>query len=415
MFENRRKIAFFLIPHIRAESEILKNPRLRELPFAVRSSYSDKSVILDFYRLGSSVYRGMPVKLLRPNILCVALSPGWVEEIEEEILLYLSGWTPLAEARELGQYYLDLSGTEKLFGSSGAICLKILEYLRERYSFHCQASLGSNKLSSYLAAQYSLSRRSPQQLVSLLGKNELEFIRGLSIFLLPDIPHSVKRELYASYNIGTIGDLGRFSFPELVSLLGRYAPVSSQLRIPRQTSLLQYARRLFEYSRNKAPDRIILRHKEKKIQGEVVFSVFSQEKANHNIFIRGKFFSLLAELCFSLREKKLFPSAFKLSVYYSDEYCFHKEAKLKLNDDSNLEKELMAHLFPHLKKALERRLALSRLRLVFSARIDFHARQGDLFRNTEKSFCLSRAYDCIKRKYGSDSIKYACQLDIDVC
>jgi len=408
---NSKKTAFFLIPHIRAESEILKNPRLRGIPFVVSFGLSDKSFIIDYHLINSSIYIGMPLKFLRERVHVVSLSPGWVEEIEEEILFYLERWTPLVEARKIGQYYLDLSGMEMIFGSPESICLKILGYLKDKYSFCCQVGLASNRLSSYLASKRGLNHLAAGNPVSLLSGDELEFIRGLSIFFLPDIPRSIKRELYRSYNIEKIGDLGNFSFQEMLALLGRNAPVSSRIRLPRKASLRQCVHLLFNYSRNKASSRIVPRKREKKISGEVLFSVFGREKANHNFFIRGKFYGLLADLCLSMRSANLYPSSFMLSVYYCDDYCFHKEAGLNLECSSNREKELMPYLLPFLEKALERRVALSKVILIFSIRGSSPILQGDLFADTEKLSYLNHTFDHIKNKYGHESIKYACQLD----
>lgn len=389
-----RRIAFVALPNFFAESMLVSRYRLRERPFVVSTGEGDRALILDTYNLPLRGLVGVTLGRLRkllplevpgrdavvPDIIPV--DDGVLQDMDRRTRLLLKEYTPVIESRQAGQYHIDLGRQP---GSRAArAATEIAGRLGDWFRFSARLGVGSNKLIAYLAGRSS----DPGRAQSVAPGREAEFFRPLSLLLLP-LAWKLKQELYASYNLRTIGDLAAFEREELTRVFG-----------PRGATLYEYARGIAPAELTAAEERAWLSDR---VQ-------VSTRLENDDDLARARFSLLVDRLSGRLRAGKLFPGRFALDFVYQDDYRTRSERRLRGAD--NLAGTLRARLAPELERALRRRIALKRIQLAFADctpawwQYDLYEDGADLGRERE----LSSACDAIRSRFGDGAIRRASQM-----
>ena len=306
-----RRIAFVSIPHIFAESEEARTDRpgapLRgrpqegmpeadssghatgrpaaenparpaekepRLPLVIVSGRFPKGVIIDYSKAleRSTVKRGAFVKSLEPIREKIRVLPAdheYVEEIHRRIVALLKNYSPLVESPKAGHYYLDLTGTGRLFGRELDTCGSIIGEIGRTFGLHARAGIGSTTLVSRLAARVSAEHG----VYDVASPSEALFLAPLGVELLPGVSPGVKRELLDAYNIRRIGDLEPFTREDLAGMFGREGEA------------------LYRCARNDDPNLARGRLLEKKTERFLEQSLVVSSESNDDAALRRQFFS----------------------------------------------------------------------------------------------------------------------------
>jgi len=216
-----KRIAFILIPHIYVESENLRRGYSPNIPCIVASGISPKSTVLDYSKniKNTSVKKGVFLKdidISKKNINLMQVDYNYLDVINKSIISYLKNYSILTESDIFGEYYIDLTGTERLFGRELETCGKIITALKTTYGFTSKIGIGSNKLISYLASRLA----EDGAVYDIIPSSEDIFLKPIDIRLLPYLSSSVRKELFSSYNITHVRQLEVFSKDDLKSIFG---------------------------------------------------------------------------------------------------------------------------------------------------------------------------------------------------
>jgi DNA polymerase-4 len=395
-----RRIAFIFIPHIFAESEEARAgrpgapfpdrpPEDRALPLVIVSGSFPRSVIIDYSRAleRSTVKRGAFVKSLEPlreSVRVLTADHEYVDEIHRGIVALLKNYSPRVESQKAGHYYLDLTGTRRLFGRELDTCGRIIREIGETFGLRARAGIGSTTLVSRLAARVS----GEHGVYDLAAPSEPLFLAPLGVELLPGVSLRVKRELLDAYNIRRVGELGPFTQEELAGMFGREGDT------------------LYRCARNADPALARGRLLEKKTEQILEQSLVVSSESNDDDALRRQFFSTVLALCSRMREERVLPGAFGLKVIYQDDY--RRSFGGRLARPSSFEKDLYEALIDHVNQALKRRTCVKKLVLSFS-RLVPDARQLELFRDELRAERLAGAFDTLRRRFGKGSIRYGGQ------
>jgi DNA polymerase-4 len=376
-----KKITFVSIPHMVAESEAARLGG-EKMPIIVASGNQPKSIVLDYSRAiaGSPIKRGLYLKnidFLRERVRVLSVDYEYVEGLNKSVVGYLKNYSPSVENPGIGEYFIDLSGTERLFGRTLDTCGKIVSQLRRVFRLTARCGIGNTTLIARLASEVT----GDGGVYEILQNPEKLFFPPLSVTLLPDLPLSIKNELLLDYSIRCMGDLLPFSKNDLKNLFGTEGEL------------------LYNYARGISRSTLMEKKTEEVLQRDCIIN----HEKNDDELIRRRFFNLILELCEEMRREHVFPQHAKITVVYQDDYRYTTAGKL--DRASFYEEELYRELVFRLNRALKRRTCVKKIILSFS-RFTAPSYQLNLFHDIYRTSELARAFDHIRRRFGKKSIGY---------
>lgn len=228
-----RTILFIDPPAFCTTLEVLQDPQLRRRPVAIAPLAADRAVLLAVSaeaRL-AGVVRGMAVALARricPDLVVRPPDPARYARAHRALHAILAEVAPVIEPRGWGHAYLDLTGTERLFGPATAVARRLERSVRERLSLPLAVGVAINKLVSESAATV-VKREAGADIWAVAPGYEAAFLAPEPVALLPEVPESVRRRLddYHLDRIGEVAAIGetplRVAFGAAGGVLHRHA------------------------------------------------------------------------------------------------------------------------------------------------------------------------------------------------
>ena len=133
------------------------------------------------------------------------------------VLALLGGYSPLVEPAALGQTFLDLTGTARLFGAAQDAAARIRGEIETRLRLKPTVGLATSKLVSRVAARVIR----PDGLCDVFPGSEASFLAPLPVGLLP-AARGAARERLADLSVARVADLLRFSQAQLLVAFGAH-------------------------------------------------------------------------------------------------------------------------------------------------------------------------------------------------
>ncbi|MBJ7601996.1 MAG: DNA polymerase IV [Candidatus Dormibacteraeota bacterium] len=162
---------------------------------------------------------GMPgwrARRLCPDLRFVGGHFHDYQRLGDQVIDVLRDFTPLVERISIDEAFLDVAGTEHLFGSPGEIGAAIRRRVRREIGLAVSVGVARTKHLAKIASQTA----KPDGLVLVEPDRELEFLHPLPVELMWGVGHVTLARL-TSVGIRTIGDLAATSDPVLRRMLGR--------------------------------------------------------------------------------------------------------------------------------------------------------------------------------------------------
>jgi DNA polymerase-4 len=205
--EKTRKIIHVDMDAFFAQIEQRDNPEYKNKPLIVGGPLNRGVVSTASYEARKyGVHSGMPLsraKRLCPRGLYIPVDMEKYLRESARIRDIFYKFTPLVEIIGCDEGFLDVTGCEKLFGSSLEIARKIKGSIYENTNLTSSAGLGPNKFLAKLASNMG----KPNGLTILENTNRvLSKIRKLPVSYIWGVGHVTDKEL-RSMGIETIGDL----------------------------------------------------------------------------------------------------------------------------------------------------------------------------------------------------------------
>ncbi len=220
-----RRILCFQIPSFAIALARRADRSLDGRPVAIAPSHTRRARLVEASPEAATdgVMPGMPIDLARR--LCPALrilppDPRLVHTAHQELQQVVAGFAPLWEPILPGYFYLDLTGTTRLYGRAVDAAARLEREIHTRQDLTGTIGIAGNKLVSHLAAS---ALGQPSQLVSIWPGSESAFLEPLSTGLLPGLSpgHLSKvRAALEDLNLGTLGAIARTSVTQLELALG---------------------------------------------------------------------------------------------------------------------------------------------------------------------------------------------------
>jgi DNA polymerase-4 len=204
--ERIRHIAHLNIRDFNASLEELRHPEFRKGPLVLAET-RERAVIQGINAIArrEGLREGMPVSQARRlcrRIRTIPLDLGFYREQHERLVQRFSHFSPLVEGPFPGRYFVDLTGTRRLWGPPPDVACRMERQLMMEVGLHARVGLAPNKLVSQVAS----SCIHPGDLSCIFPGWETAFLGPLPVTSLPGVGSKTAQHL-ADLNIGRIGQL----------------------------------------------------------------------------------------------------------------------------------------------------------------------------------------------------------------
>lgn len=355
--------------------EVKLDPSLKDKPVIVGGNPNSRGVVssASYEARKYGVKSGMP--LFKAKELCpsaIFLKPRFLlyQKYSERIYRLLKRYAPVIERASIDEYYLDLSGCERLYGNICSFSYSLKEKIFQEIGLSCSVGLGTNKFVAKMASQQA----KPNGFLFVPHGEEISFLSPIPIGKMIGIGKNTEKKLQ-EMGIKTIGDITKFSLPFLINSFGK---------------LGEY---LWEKARGIDLRKVGSPSKRKSLGQEITFT----QDSDNRKFLKKVLVHLVEELCFKLREEKLKTKTITLKIRYSD---FKTITRSYTIEPTNCDSEIYKIAKKLLEKAYTRRVRVRLLGLKFSNLLE-EKFLDSLFQNKErKESALFRGTDLVRKKFG---------------
>jgi DNA polymerase-4 len=227
-----RAVLFIDPPAFCTTLEGLVAPALRTRPLAIAPPAADRATILALSgeaRLAGLV-PGMPVRTaqrLCPDLVVLPPNPKLYARASRALHNILRVFAPTIEPKGYGHAFLDLTGTDRLFGPPQDVAMRIRREATERLRLPLSVGVAANKLVSQAAIR--ADRRtgssadiegSSEELLYVPTGNERKFLAPQPIDVLPELDPAMRLRL-DEYQLERIGEVASISESALCAVFGR--------------------------------------------------------------------------------------------------------------------------------------------------------------------------------------------------
>ena len=219
-----RAIAHVDMDAFYASVEQRDRPELRGLPVIVGADPKGRGVVsaCSYEARVFGVRSAMPISRayrLCPHGVYLPVDMGKYARVSTEIMAILGAFSPLVEPVSVDEAFLDLTGTETLWGLPGDAVRRIKTRIREETGLTASAGLAANKFVAKVASDLE----KPDGLVLVEAGREPEFLAPLPIERLWGVGKATAKELQ-TLGVATIGQLQRLAPAVLAARLGPHGP-----------------------------------------------------------------------------------------------------------------------------------------------------------------------------------------------
>lgn len=369
---NQRHIAHFDLDTFFVSVECLKDSRLKGKPVLVGGS-GDRGIVAscsyEARRFG--IHSAMPMKLARRLCPQAIIRQGDMESYSQYSRLVtevIADSTPLFEKASIDEFYVDLTGMDKYFGSlqfTGDLKKKVVKESGLPISY----ALAGNKLISKVATNEGKPRA---EMWVELGQ-EKNFLAPLSVAKMPGVGKETAF-LLLKMGVETIKVLSEIPQEMLANLLGKNGQ-----------SLWRKAQGIDE-----AP--VVPYHEQQSISTE---NTFQQDTIDID-FLHTQLVRMTERIAFQLRTENKLTGCVTVKLRYANFDTVTKQQSIAFTAADHKLQKVVRALFD---KLYERRMLVRLIGVRFTQLVPGND-QINMFEDTEHQVQLYQAIDSIKRQYG---------------
>jgi len=384
-----RKIIHIDMDAFYASVEQGDNPALKGLPVIVGGDPEKRGVVsaASYEARVYGVHSAMPTsqaKRLCPQGIFLPVRMHRYREVSEQIFKILQEYTPFLEPLSLDESFLDVTGSEKLFGPVLQIAKAIKLRILETTGLTASAGIAPNKFLAKIASDF----KKPDGLVAIEPEDIQEFLHDLPISKLWGVGKSTE-EVLKGMGILRVGQLVVYPAERIEKKLGKFG-----------LELIALARG--EDARPVTPD-----SEAKSISQEETFTpdLVDLEKMKRVLLDQAE------QVGWELRKQKLKGCTVTVKVRYPDFTTVTRSHTLPFPTDQGIEIYQTALLLLHKTEALQKKARLLGVGISNLLHQDdpeqlilFDSRRKQVQRTTQ-------AMDRIWDKFGQEAIKRATLME----
>jgi len=202
--------------------EELYDPSLKGKPVVVGGRPNERGVVsaASYAARKFGVHSAMPLRTaykLCPQAIFVDGHPERYRECSQQVYHVLQSCSPLVEMASVDEAYLDLTGTERLYGPP----LRAAHLLHERMKAETRLNCSIGIAASRLVAKISSDQAKPNGVLWVIPGQEVAFLAPLDVRKVPGVGKVTERNLLA-FGIRKVGDLARLDEGFLERRFGKW-------------------------------------------------------------------------------------------------------------------------------------------------------------------------------------------------
>lgn len=367
------------------QAERILDPALRTRPIAIISSNRQDGTIVALSNEArqEGLFRGLNVSLVRKMSTSTLLLPynsSLYARLNGYVYSTVTNFTPVVEPAAYGQYFLDMSGLERVYRDPRQTGFNITRQVQDKTSLSGVVGISPNKLVSSISTAVV-----PDIIHQVAAGNEPKFLAPLPTLVLPTSHERAVRRIL------------NFLFLEQVRQIQEVADRPTEAA----TLFGIYTRKLTSEARGQDTSLVQPPSLRKHILEQTVLPA----DTNDIDLLRAVVRNLAEQVAFKLRKRGQIARRISLEVHYTDGLKNNRVSRLNANDNT----AVTATCFRLFDQANYRRNRI-RTVLINASDLRYHARQLDLFAGGDpRDRILSGTLDKVREKYGFDSVGIAGQ------
>ena len=360
--------------------ERLREPKLNGRPVLIGAD-SDRGVVAScsYEARAFGIRSAMPMKVAKqlcPEAIILRGDSGLYLRKSDEVTEVVRAHVPLFEKSSVDEFYVDLSGTDRFFGS-----WKLATELRRRIAKETglpnSIGLSINKTVSKVAT--GEAKQGLGELQVPLG-TEKPFLAPMPIERIPGVGGKTAH-LLRSMGVMKIHTLQEVPIDLMQRLLGEHGPV------------------LWRKANGIDDSPVIAWHERKSIGTERTFERDTIDVAK----LRGLFTAMTETLAFQLRRGRKLTSCITVKVRYADFNTHTRQQRIGYTACDHLLLPVVHELFTRL---YDRRQRVRLIGVRFSHLVG-GGHQIDAFTDTEEAMSLYQAMDKVRKRFGDRTVMRA--------
>jgi len=322
----------------------------------------------------------MPVgraKRMAPHAIFIAPEHHRYSEISARVMAIFHSYTPLVEPISLDEAFLDVTGSQKLFGTGREIATKIRAPVEKEEGITCSVGISQSKFIAKLASQHC----KPNGMLEIHPDRVLEFLHPLPVRAIwgvgPKTAESLER-----LGLHTVSDIAHTPRSTLIRALGDATGES-----------------LYELAWGRDYRDVIPDEPEKSIGNE---ETFSEDLDNPEEILR-EFLRMTEKATARLRERSLFAKTISIKIKFADFSSLTRSKTLPIGIDNTHDTyEVVKNLYRALNNEGARirlvGVSLSQLQEAAPVQLELGARERG-WRDADS------AIDRAKARFGRGSVR----------
>ena len=356
--------------------ERLLHPELNEKPLLV-GGLGDRGVVAacsyETRRFG--VHSGMSMKVARqlcPQATVIKGNSATYSKYSDVVTEIIKNKVPAFEKASIDEFYADLSGMDKFFGTY-QFATELRQQIIKESGLPISFGLSQNKIVSKIAT----GEAKPNNQLLIENGTEKAFLAPLSVRKIPMI--------------------GSKTFQTLLGLGVREIRTIQEMPVEMMESVLgKNGRTIWKRALGIDDTPIIPFHERKSISAE---RTFHRDTINM-VQLHATLTAMTENLAYQLRRGDKLTSVISVKIRYSDFNTYTKQAKIPYTSADHI---LLPKILELFRQLYNRRLLIRLIGIKFSGLVGGHY-QINLFDDTQEMLDLYHSLDYIRTRYGDDNI-----------
>lgn len=373
---DNRSIAHFDLDAFYVHVEYLHNARLRGKPIAV-GGHSDRGVIAScsYEARKFGVHSAMPTRLAKrlcPELIIIRGDMDSYSRFSNLVTEIIQSEVPLFEKSSIDEFYIDLTGMDKFFGTS-----RFVQHLRKKIIKESGLSISHALATNKLISKVATNECKPDGQIEVQPGNEKSFLAPLPIEKMPMIGAQTAT-LLRRMGVETISILSQIPVEMMINLLGKNGI------------------ELWRRSQGIDETPIVPYHEQKSIGTENTFETDTIDLS----FLHKELVRMTEKIAFELRSNNKLTGCITVKVRYSDFQTMTMQSTIAYTANDHLLIKKVKEIFTRL---YDRRQLLRLIGVRFTNLVQ-GSYQINIFEDSQEMIGLYHAIDSVKKQFGEKSL-----------
>ncbi|HWR33502.1 MAG TPA: DNA polymerase IV [Chitinophagaceae bacterium] len=378
MAETLHHIAHLDLDSFFVSVEIRNNPALKGKPVVVGGFERGVVAACSYEARKYGIHSAMPMKKalqLCQNLIVTNASRAQYSKYSRWVTEIIASKVPMFEKASIDEFYIDLTGMDKFFGTS-QYAKELRKHIIDETGLPISCGLSSARFISKMAT----NEAKPNGFLEIPHGKEKEFLWPLGIEKINGVGKQTEQHL-KSFGIYTIEDIANTPIKHMEKIGGKWGEA------------------LWHKAHGRGSAEITTAWEQKSMSHENTFDTdYTDIEFLHKELVR-----LTEKTCYGLREDEKMTGCVTVKIRYSD---FETMSRQETVDYTALDDVLIAKVKDLFNKSYQKGRPVRLLGVRFSQLITL-TMQMSLFDNNAEKLKLYNTVDDIKERFGSNAVTKA--------